>query len=558
MSAPKKTFLQSFLFTAGFIVFTLIASLHPVHAATLQLTNNTVEDTEYDVDSGNVVWTQFDGNDYEVYLYKSSDGTTSQITDNTISETYLKIDGNYLVWVGCTAVPCSSNEIVVYNITTGTTTQITHNTYDDTAPEINDGYIGWIGQTNSEYDVFLYNIATSTTTQASSTGRVSPPDIDNNLAVWSYNDGNDYEISLYNITTGVVQQLTDNETHEQNAQIGDGKIVWVSDAGATAQIVLYDLETNIAQQVTNTNVFNTRPDYDNGKVVWATLETPTTYNYYMFDTVNGTTTKLNNETYIASKNKKVGKITIEENSIVWNGSTGGNYNIYHYNISSGVETQLTDGFMDSTFPRMKGGKVAWSAYDGNDYEIFLSDGTGDGSNQAPELSPIGNKTVNEGQLLQFAVSATDPDGHAVMISAQNIPTGATFNSQSRIFSWTPTASQSGNYEVTFIASDNGMPAETDSEKISITVVNVPTLLEQVHHLITVVKALPISNKIEKSYVKDLEKVAEFIEDGKINKAIKELNAFMKEVKKDYEKRDISILVYTTITTLAQNILNNLQ
>lgn len=95
-------------------------------------------------------------------------------------------------------------------------------------------------------------------------------------------------------------------------------------------------------------------------------------------------------------------------------------------------------------------------------------------NRAPLLDAIGNKSVNEGELLQFNVAATDPDGQIAALSAQNIPSGATFvdnGNGTGTFSWTPSSFASGTYSVTFGASDG---QATDSETIVITVVDVPS------------------------------------------------------------------------------------
>ncbi len=90
-------------------------------------------------------------------------------------------------------------------------------------------------------------------------------------------------------------------------------------------------------------------------------------------------------------------------------------------------------------------------------------------NRAPVLDPIGNKQVDEGVLLQFVVSGSDPDGDVLSFSASNLPSGASFDASSRAFSWTPGVDQAGSQQVSFSVSDGVL---SDSETITITVGNV--------------------------------------------------------------------------------------
>lgn len=113
-------------------------------------------------------------------------------------------------------------------------------------------------------------------------------------------------------------------------------------------------------------------------------------------------------------------------------------------------------------PGSFGGANVKCSYSGDLYPTML------GGNNAPVLSPIGHKTVTEGQTLQFDISATDADGDAITYSALNLPSGATFVGQT--FTWTPQYNQSGLYNVTFKASD--LPS-SDQETITISVNNVP-------------------------------------------------------------------------------------
>jgi len=94
-------------------------------------------------------------------------------------------------------------------------------------------------------------------------------------------------------------------------------------------------------------------------------------------------------------------------------------------------------------------------------------------NQAPVLSAIGNRSIDEGSLLTFTASATDPDLDTVTYSASGLPAGANLDPNTGVFTWTPDYAQSGTYEgITITASDNGVPIATDSETITITVANV--------------------------------------------------------------------------------------
>ena len=94
-------------------------------------------------------------------------------------------------------------------------------------------------------------------------------------------------------------------------------------------------------------------------------------------------------------------------------------------------------------------------------------------NEDPVLTLIGPKSVNELAVLTFTATATDDDtigGTADTLTFSltgTVPTGATINSNTGAFSWTPTASQAGVHTVTVQVAD-GSDA-TDSEDVVVTV-----------------------------------------------------------------------------------------
>ncbi len=90
-------------------------------------------------------------------------------------------------------------------------------------------------------------------------------------------------------------------------------------------------------------------------------------------------------------------------------------------------------------------------------------------NQTPVLATIGPRGVIEGQVLAFVVSATDPELGALTLTADPLPTNATFidnGDGTGNFSFSPDFTQSGIYQVIFAAND-GVTA--DSETVIITV-----------------------------------------------------------------------------------------
>ncbi len=109
-------------------------------------------------------------------------------------------------------------------------------------------------------------------------------------------------------------------------------------------------------------------------------------------------------------------------------------------------------------------------------------GTGDGminvvatyaaENRPPFLYPIGNKTVDEETTLTFTATASDPDfpPNNLTFSLIDAPSGASINSSTGEFSWTPTEEQGpGNYTFKVRVTDNGSPPLYDEEEITVTV-----------------------------------------------------------------------------------------
>ncbi|MGA2275897.1 MAG: putative Ig domain-containing protein, partial [Bryobacteraceae bacterium] len=92
---------------------------------------------------------------------------------------------------------------------------------------------------------------------------------------------------------------------------------------------------------------------------------------------------------------------------------------------------------------------------------------------APILNLPGAQLTAFGKPMSFAVSAVDPDGLSLTLSAANLPAGASFNPATGAFLWTPQAPSSLSYrlgassplerrEVTFTATDSARISSTGS------------------------------------------------------------------------------------------------
>ena len=106
-------------------------------------------------------------------------------------------------------------------------------------------------------------------------------------------------------------------------------------------------------------------------------------------------------------------------------------------------------------------------------------------NRPPEIEDPGltaeDRTIDEENLLTFTISATDPDGDTVSYSldSTSVAQGMMIDTATGVYAWTPTEEQGpGEYPVTFIATDDGMPQAQDDTTFTVLVneVNLPPVL----------------------------------------------------------------------------------
>jgi subtilisin-like proprotein convertase family protein len=102
-------------------------------------------------------------------------------------------------------------------------------------------------------------------------------------------------------------------------------------------------------------------------------------------------------------------------------------------------------------------------------------------NSAPQLAAISNRTVHAGTTLILTNAALDSDFPSNTLSFSfngTVSSGATLNSASGIFAWTPSDSQIGTNTFSIQVSDNGVPSLTASQGFTVVVRERPNVSVQ--------------------------------------------------------------------------------
>jgi len=101
------------------------------------------------------------------------------------------------------------------------------------------------------------------------------------------------------------------------------------------------------------------------------------------------------------------------------------------------------------------------------------------TNREPVLAVIPDWGGREGDAIGFTLSASDPDGDAVTYFGYGLPEGATVNSATGAFAWTPSYQQAGQHSLRFLASDGSLNSETRTMMIDVADVQRPPVLARI-------------------------------------------------------------------------------
>ena len=135
----------------------------------------------------------------------------------------------------------------------------------------------------------------------------------------------------------------------------------------------------------------------------------------------------------------------------------------------------------------------------------------DADNNIPVFAEIGDKNATEMSQLSFTISATDADGDSLAYSKISLPTNASFNANTRTFTWTPDYDQGRDepYTAEFKVDDsfNGVATATvkiyvadKNRKPEFTSFSVPGFVEDTENIFTISATDPDGDSITYSGV----------------------------------------------------------
>jgi hypothetical protein len=347
--------------------------------ATARVTINNRDDFSPRVNaSGRLVWSGYDGNDFEIYS-SNRDGTDLvQITDNTRLDEMPQINASgRIVWQRFID---SQYEICCANADGTGFVRITDNETMDWHPQINDaGRIVWDHFDGDDLEVYSANSDGTDVVQITNNSAASGmptddtwPQINNSgRVVWMGCDSNDWEIYSANADgTGLVKLSTSNYDDEY-PQINDsGRVVWhcfrsSSESNGTADIYSANADGTDLVRITNTSRQDWYPQINNvGTVVWMAFVSGDWEIYTANADGTGVANLTNNAVHdihpVIDDNGLIAWQTLEKNAAPNDQNPDDDWEIVAYH--GGSTFRLTDNLVDDRSVAIcTGGGIAWHA-----------------------------------------------------------------------------------------------------------------------------------------------------------------------------------------------------
>jgi hypothetical protein len=187
----------------------------------IQITTNYFYALNADIHGNELVFQAWDGDDYEIYLYRFDTEQLEQITNNQFDDISPVVWNGQIAWI---AHPTVTAEI--FFMADGVIRKISEGTEDNSAPSIWEGKVVWQGYDDTDLEIYYFNGRRTVKLTSNTWDDMAPKICDGVIAWMSYVDNWDGEIMALDLGDNTAIQLTDNDFEDFFPQTVGEKIVW--------------------------------------------------------------------------------------------------------------------------------------------------------------------------------------------------------------------------------------------------------------------------------------------------------------------------------------------
>jgi beta propeller repeat protein len=180
-----------------------------------------------------VVWQEWDGNDYEIFMHDFESGETQQLTNNTFDDVEPEVWGDQVVWV---AFPLTTGEIFLWK--EGEIKKINDATTENASPSIWEGRVVWqgMGDDGKQTEIYYFD-GKRTIKLTSNIWDDRDPVIRDNIVAWiSHVDLGDSEVMALDLRDNIPVQLTNDGEEDSCVGVGGERVVWQTDVGTASYL----------------------------------------------------------------------------------------------------------------------------------------------------------------------------------------------------------------------------------------------------------------------------------------------------------------------------------
>jgi beta propeller repeat protein len=385
------------------------------------------------------------------------------------TQDHVAIDGTRIVWDDTRN---GIKNVYMSDITTGAETRITTDSASN--PEISGNRIVWEAPAGNEQGygsqgIRMKDLSTGAqTTIISDAWGVYVPTISDNYVAYNrfYDGGNCGE--LYDISTGTTTRFysTDEMSDEfwrSGAHISGDHIVYTMISGAY-WVYMYNINTGEKRQIAPTMwESNPEPDISGNYIVYCD-DRNDNYDIYLYNIATGVEQRITTDSALQCNPAISGTL------IVWQDHRNGNADIYAYDLTTGIETQITTDPTYQTAPDISGTRVIWKDFRNGNADIFMADLATGG---ITVTVPNGGEQWTQGSSHSITWRSVGTTGSYVKIELLK---GTTFNrnissstANDGIINWTvpATLTPGTDYRIRITSTSNSAYTDTSNTYFSV-------------------------------------------------------------------------------------------